>query len=62
MDANQLLFYLRGFFELVPEPTPDQVRSLRNEVLRAETVKAQVIPIEMKNPIAGTPGGCGCKG
>lgn len=64
MDANQLLFYLRGFFELVPDPTPDQVRSIRNEVLRAEGVKTQLVPIEVQNPILDTPksGGCGCKG
>lgn len=64
MDANQLLFYLRGFFELVPDPTPDQVRSIRTEVLRAEIVKSQLVPIEVQNPISGAPksGNCGCKG
>lgn len=48
MDANQLLHYLRGFFELVPEPTPDQIRALRNEILQAK-------------PAATYHGGCGCK-
>ena len=36
MDSNQLLHYLRGFFELVDEPTPTQIRAIRNEVLRAQ--------------------------
>ena len=39
MDSNQLLHYLRGFFELVDEPTPAQIRAIRNEVLRAQGVK-----------------------
>lgn len=59
MDSNQLLFYMRGFFELVPDPTPDQIRSIRTEVLRAETIKPQIVPIDMQNPISGD---CGCKG
>ena len=41
MDANQLLHYLRGFFELVDEPTPAQIRAIRNEVLRAQPVTAE---------------------
>ena len=45
MDANQLLHYLRGFFELVDDPTPAQIRAIRNEVLRAQPVTAEIIPV-----------------
>lgn len=68
MDANQLLHYLRGFFELVEEPTPGQIRALRNEVLRAQPVSAEIIPVEVVNPIKRVSGGqpahgdCGCGG
>lgn len=60
MDSNQLLHYLRGFFELVAEPTPEQIRAIRTEVLSAKPVEAQIIPIEMRNPISQA--GCGCGG
>lgn len=68
MDANQLLHYMRGFFELVDNPTADQIRALRNEVLRAQPVSTEFVPIEVENPIRHVPtmrsqnGGCGCSG
>lgn len=64
MDANQLLHYMRGFFELVEEPTPAQIRAVRNEVLRALPVEAQIIPVEVMNPMTRVSGGdcSGCKG
>lgn len=55
MDANELLHYLRGFFELVPDPTEHQIRAIRNEVLRAERVMNKLLPIEMHSD-------CNCKG
>lgn len=58
MDANQLLFYLRGFFEHVVEPTPDQLRALRTEVLSAKPIKPELIPVNYQ---PGAPGDCGCK-
>lgn len=48
MDANQLLFYLRGFCEHVPQPSDAQWRTLQNAILSAK-------PVETK-------GGCGCGG
>lgn len=51
MNANQLLFYLRGFLENQADPTPAQIHALRNEVLRAEPVEAEIIPVEVVNPI-----------
>jgi hypothetical protein len=65
MDSNQLLHYLRGFFELVDEPTPAQIRAIRNEVLRAKPVTAEIIPVEVVDPIKrvtsgrSAHGGCG---
>jgi hypothetical protein len=66
MNANELLFYMRGFFELVEDPSPAQIRALRNEVLRAQPVTAEIIPVEIVNPIktvtksgGGCGGGCG---
>lgn len=68
MNANELLHYLRGFFELVDEPTPTQIRAIRNEVLRAQPVTAEIIPVEVVDPIKrvtasrpmhGDCGGCG---
>lgn len=68
MDSNQLLHYLRGFFELVDDPTPAQIRAIRNEVLRAQPVTAEIIPVEVVDPIKrvatsrsmhGGCGGCG---
>lgn len=55
MNANELLHYLRGFFELVPDPSADQIRAIRNEVLRTEVVKNQILPIEMQTQK------CSCK-
>lgn len=48
MDANQLLFYLRGFFEMVPDPTGSQVAVLRSQILLAKPV------------VTESRGGCGC--
>jgi len=68
MDANQLLHYLRGFFELVETPTPDQIRSIRNEILRAQPANTELIPVEVANPIhhedrrRPQSGDCGCSG
>lgn len=57
MDSNQLLHYLRGFFELVPDPTPAQLTAIRNEVLRATTVDTSPAP-RPPAPAAD----CGCSG
>jgi hypothetical protein len=64
MDANALLYYLRGFFENVAEPTAQQINSLRMEVLQAKAVVAEIIPVEVVSPmkrVSGTGGG-GCGG
>ena len=67
MNANELLCYLRGIFEVVPELTPDQIRTIRIEVLRAKPVVAELIPVEVVNPIKtisstrSQSGDCGCK-
>lgn len=50
MNANELLFYLRGFTELVDTPSGAQWTALRNEVLRAKPVEAQLIPVPVSNP------------
>ena len=56
MNANDLLHYMRGFFELVPEPTPAQLTAIRNEVLRATPVDTFPMP-------RGVPASdCGCSG
>lgn len=61
MNANELLFYLRGFTELVASPSGDQWNALRNEILRAKPVEAQLIPVPVSN-VSDTPhkpcGGC----
>jgi hypothetical protein len=65
MDANQLLFFLRGFFEHVGEPTLAQINGLRTQILQAKPVTAEIIPVEIVNPIkrvASAGGGCGCGG
>ena len=68
MNANDLLHYLRGFFELVDEPTPAQIRAIRNEVLRAQPVTAEIIPVEVVDPIKRVSSSrpmhsdCGCGG
>lgn len=59
MDANQLFHYLRGFFELVDEPTPAQIRAIRNEVLRARPVEV-VDPIKRVTASRPMHGDCGC--
>jgi hypothetical protein len=60
MDANQLLFFLRGFFEHVAEPTPAQINGLRTQILQATPVTAQIIPVEIVNPMKQVSGsGCG---
>lgn len=63
MDANQLLHYLRGFFELVPEASPEQIRAIRNEVLRSKPVTPEFVPIEVVNAgMRKENGPCGCSG
>lgn len=52
MNANELLHYMRGFFEHVEQPTQAQINALRNEVLSAKPVEAQLIPVEVANPIS----------
>ena len=63
MNANELLFFLRGFFELVADPVKDQINAIRNEVLRAKPVTPELIPVEVVNPthrVSGSGcGGCG---
>lgn len=56
MNANDLLHYMRGFFELVPDPSPAQLTAIRNEVLRATTVDTFQLPRSMPT------GDCGCSG
>ena len=53
MDANQLMFYLRGFFENVPDPSAEQISAIRNEILTAKPVEN---PFLKPNPFP--PGGC----
>lgn len=57
MNANDLLHYMRGFFELVTDPTPAQLTAIRNEILRATIVDTSPTP----QPPAPT-GDCGCSG
>jgi hypothetical protein len=62
MDANQLLYFLRGFFEHVADPTTPQLNSIRMEILRATPVTAQIIPVEVVNPMKQVSGSGGCGG
>ena len=55
MNANDLLHYMRGFFELVPDPSPAQLTAIRNEVLRATTVETPLTA--WRGPATGD---CGC--
>ena len=57
MNANDLLHYLRGFFELVTEPTTAQLTAIRNEVLRATPVDVFPMP-----RFPAPTGDCGCRG
>lgn len=57
MNANDLLHYMRGFFELVPDPSPAQLTAIRNEVLRATTVETFPMP-----RFPAPAGDCGCSG
>lgn len=62
MDANQLMYYLRGFFELVDAPSMDQMRAIRNEVLRSTPVQAEIIPVEVvtnMKQVSSRGGDCG---
>lgn len=63
MNANELLHYLRGFAELVDQPTPAQWAALRNEILRASSVENQFIPVpaHFQNETPRPCGGCGGK-
>ena len=51
MDANQLMFYLRGFFENVPDPSAEQISAIRNEILGAR-------PVEPPRGLPLPPGTC----
>lgn len=65
MDANQLLFYLRGVFENTAKPSKQVWDNISAEVLQAQQVQPQLIPVEVKNGVPGRPksdGGCGCNG
>jgi len=54
VNANELLFYLRGFAELVATPSEAQWSALRNEILQAK-------PISLPNLVLPAQP-CGCKG
>lgn len=75
MDANNLMFYLRGFVELTNEPpTKDQWAIIRAKVKESSPVDTFVVDYPpMHNPIPGSPrafldrsklpggdGDCGC--
>lgn len=70
MDANQLLFYLRGVFENVAKPSKDVWENVRTEILAAKTVEKTIVPVEVRNPrptpahfIGATEqSDCGCDG
>lgn len=49
MNANELLFYLRGFTELVTDLDKSQWNALRTEILRAKPVENTFIPIPTSN-------------
>lgn len=52
MDANALLYYLRGFFETVPQPTQEQITAIRNEILRAQPA-GPVTPFQLHGDCEG---------
>ena len=63
MDANQLLFYLRGAFENGGKLSKAALDNIRAEVLSAHVVLPEYIPLEINNGVATMPkskGGCGC--
>ena len=63
MDANQLMYYMRGVFENVKTIDDVIVNNLRTEVLSAKPVEAQIIPVEVVNPMKRSTGDCsGCSG
>lgn len=65
MDANQLLFYLRGMIESTETLSTAQISNLRLEVLRAQPVEAKIIPVEVVNPMTQVQSRsrpCGCSG
>lgn len=65
MDANQLLFYLRGAFENGGKLSKAALDNIRAEVLSAHVVLPEYIPLEIKNgiPTMSKPkGDCGCNG
>ena len=57
MNANDLLHYMRGFFELVTEPTPAQLTAIRNEILRATPVEPAPM---LRAPLPQSQSDCGC--
>jgi hypothetical protein len=62
MDANELLYYLKGHFELSNEPpSRDAWGIIRAHVLGATPADGVIL----RNPIPGTPpksSDCGCTG
>lgn len=64
MDANQLLFYLRGFFELTPEdPSAQQLSAIRAEILSAKPADTNPLTSVRSMPMTGLPPphqDCGC--
>jgi len=61
MNANELLFWLRGYAELGNGP-PDLKawNSIMIELFNARSVEAEIVQVPMVNPIPGKPcGGCG---
>jgi hypothetical protein len=49
MNANELMYYLRGLLENTIKVTPAQIQAIRTEVLSANPVEVQLIPVEMAN-------------
>ena len=64
VNANEFYFWLRGFAEQVPYPTPEQWTAIRTQLMQTKPVEAQIIQVPMSNPIPGLPtGNCtGCGG
>lgn len=57
MNANELLMYLKGFFENVPNPSKAQVSGIRDVVLRSTIVEPEkeVIPVHVAMPMQAAP-------
>lgn len=54
MNANDLLMYLKGFFENVPNPSKAQISSLRDIILQSHAVEPEkeVLPVHVHVPMA----------